>query len=191
VGTFVRRPPAAVGFWGFFHLYEDLRARGYAVDLQVISSHTVPAESAIAAHLDLPEDAPLVLIRRLVLLDGEPFRLEDYYAPSDRFARLLEEDLSSTPVSEVVQQRYGVHFTRLQKWLEPALVHGDEARLLGLQPGEPVLRIEVLAHGTDLMRAAPLIGERAAVDDPSEPIDFRRIYMRADKCRFFVEIEER
>lgn len=191
LGTFVRRAPAAAGFWGFFRLYEDLRQRGYAVDLRVISAELEAASAEIAAQLDLPEGTALVKIRRLVLLDGDPFRLEDYYAPSDRFGRLLDEDFSRTPVSEVVEQLYGVHFTRLQKWLEPALVHGEEARLLDLQPGEPVLRIEVLAHGTDPAHGAGVGRAAEAGDDTSEPIDFRRIYMRADKCRFFVEIEER
>ena len=193
LGTFVRRAPAAAGFWGFFHLYEDLRARGYAVDLRVIASHIVAADTAIAAHLDVPESSPLILIRRLVMLDGEPFRLEDYYAPSNRFARLLDEDLSHTPLSDLVQRHYGIHFTRLQKWLEPALAHGEAAHLLDLSPGEPVLRIEVLAHGIDPAHGAPPPASRVAEvgDDSSEPIDFRRILMRADKCRFFVEVEER
>lgn len=185
-------PPPA-GFWGFFHLYEDLRERGYAVDLRVVASQIVAADSPIAAHRDVPESAPLILIRRLVMLDGEPFRLVNYFAPSNRFARLLEEDLSHTPLSELVQRHYGIHFTRLQKWLEPALAQGEAAHLLGLSPGEPVLRIEVLAHGIDPSQGALPAASRIvdAGDDPSEPIDFRRILMRADKCRFFVEIEER
>jgi len=56
-----------------------------------------------------------------------------------------------------------------------------------------VLRIEVLAHGIDPGQGALPAASRIvdAGDDPSEPIDFRRILMRADKCRFFVDIEER
>lgn len=191
LGTFVRRAPAAVGFLGFFHLYEDLRERGYAVDLRVIAAQVVPAQPDIAACLDLPDAAPLVTVRRLVLLDGEPFRLEDYYAPYNRFGQLLQEDLSRIPLSDLIERRYGVHFTRLQKWLEPALVYGEEAHLLGLQPGDPVLRIEVLAYENDPLRGAVAVRVDAAGDGGSEPVDFRRIYMRGDKCRFFVEIEER
>ncbi len=193
LGTFVRRAPAAAGIWGFFHLYEDLRERGYAIDLRVVASQIVAADSPIAAHLDVPESAQRILIRRLVMLDGELFRLVDYFAPSNRFARLLEEDLSHTPLSELVQRHYGIHFTRLQKWLESALAQGEAAHLLGLAPGEPVLRIEVLAHGIDPSQGALPAASRIvdAGDDASELIDFRRILMRADKCRFFVEIEER
>jgi GntR family transcriptional regulator len=193
LGTFVRRAPAAVGFLGFFHLYEDLRERGYAVALRVVAARVVPAEPDVATLLEIPAEAPLVGIRRLVLLDGEPFRLEDYYAPHDRFARLLDEDLGQEPLSQLVQRRYGVHFTRLQKWLEPVLVHGEEAGLLDLQPGDPVLRIDCLAHGGDTHFGATGVDRLsgADADDGSEPIDFRRIYMRGDKCRFFVEVEER
>ena len=193
LGTFVGRAPAAAGIWGLFHWYQDLRERGYAVDLRVVASQIVAAGSPIAAHLDVPESAQRILIRRLVMLDGEPFRIEDYFAPSNRLARLLEEDLSHTPLSELVQRHYGIHFTRLQKWLEPALAQGEAAHLPGLSPGEPVLRIEDLAHGIDPGQGALPAASRIvdAGDDASELIDFRRILMRADKCRFFVEIEER
>jgi GntR family transcriptional regulator len=187
LGTFVRRPPVAAGFGSFLHFQEDLRNRGFSVDVRLIETRVIPAEPDVAAWLDLPEETPLLLIRRLVLLDGEPFRLEDYYAAHGRFAGLLDEELERIPLTELIKQRYGIHLTKLQKWLEPALVQGEEARLLDLPPGDPVLRIEVLAWGSDTHHATS--GRDVGVDG-SEPIDFRRIYMRADKCRFFVEVEQ-
>ena len=187
LGTFVRRPPAGAGLWGFLQLYDDLRRRGFTVDLRLIEARVVPAEPDVAACLDLPPGAALVMIRRLVLLDGEPFRLEDYYAAHDRFAGLLEEELERVPLGELIQQRYGIHLTKLQKWLEPALVQGEVARLLDLPQGDPVLRIEVLALGSDGHHA---VADRDGEAAGGEPIDFRRIYMRADKCRFFVEVEQ-
>jgi GntR family transcriptional regulator len=188
VGTFVRRPLVALGFLGFFHLFDDLRKRGFAVSLRLISSGVQPADAEVASRLDVPEATPLVMIRRLVLLDGDPFRVDDYFAPAARFGGVLDADLEKEALSDVVEQRFGVRFLRLQRWLAPALVRGEEARLLGLEPGDPVLEIEVLSHGvmSDLVSD---LGLDLTDGDAGEPIDFRRIYMRGDKCRFFVEVE--
>src|SRR5688572_23161326 len=55
VGTFVRRPPVALGFLGPFHLFDDLRARGFDVTLRLVESRLRPADPDLAARLDVPE----------------------------------------------------------------------------------------------------------------------------------------
>jgi GntR family transcriptional regulator len=193
VGTFVRRPPAALGFLGPFHLFEDLRRRGFAVALRLIERRLQPADAELAARLDVSEGTPLVMIRRLVLLDGEPFRVDEYFAPAARFGALLEMELEGEALTDILERAFGVRFLRLQRWLAPALVRPLDAPLLGLNAGDPVLEIEVLSHGERTGAVGDQERDRLDLDpDPDaavgEPVDFRRIYMRGDKCRFFVEV---
>ncbi len=193
-GTFVRRTPVAAGMMDFFHFLEDLRQRGFSIELQLIRRGVSPATGPVAKLLELPEGTPLVVIRRLVLLDGEPFQLDDYHVEQARFGGLLEDDVEHHYIASLLEERYGVRLTKQQKWLEPVVVQGEEAQLLGVQTGDPALLIESLAYGVRSTRdqsnadtAAP--GAAEAPSQPEAPVEFRRMYMRGDKCRFFVEIE--
>src|SRR5262245_28377481 len=104
-GTFVRRPAVAAGVGDFFHFLEDLRLRGFAIELRLIRRGVVPADAAVAGLLGLGAGAPLVVIRRLVLLDGEPFRLDDYHVAHERFAGLLEDDVERNYVATLLETR--------------------------------------------------------------------------------------
>jgi GntR family transcriptional regulator len=185
-GTFVNRPPVAAGLGDFFHFLEDLRLRGFAIELRLIRRGVAPADETVARLLEVPVETPLVTIRRLVLLDGEPFRLDDYHVVHSRFAGLLEDDVERNYIATLLEERYGVRLTRQQKWLEPVVLEHEEAALLGVPAGDPALQIESLAYGeeTPAEAGAGLGGRQSA-----HPVEFRRMLVRRDKCRFFLEIE--
>ena len=182
-GTFVSRPPVAAGLGDFFHFLEDLRLRGFAIELRLIRRGVAPAPGDVARLLELAAGTPLVIIRRLVLLDGEPFRLDDYHVEYARFAGLLEDDVERNYVATLLETRYGVRLTKQQKWIEPVVLDGQEAALLAVPAGDPALLIESLAYGVDTGA-----GVEAPIGTP-RPVEFRRMLVRSDKCRLFIEIE--
>jgi GntR family transcriptional regulator len=184
-GTFVRCPTVAAGVGDFFHFLEDLRRRGFAIELRLVRRGVEPADGAMARLLELPPETPLVVIRRLVLLDGEPFRLDDYHVSHERFAGLLDEDVERNYVATLLETRYGVRLTKQQKWIEPVALDDESAALLNVTPGDPALLIESLAYGVDTA-ATPATAREAST---SHPVEFRRMLMRGDKCRFFLEVE--
>lgn len=190
-GTFVRRPAVAAGVGDFFHFLEDLRLRGFAIELRLIRRRVEPATAAVARLLALAEGTALVVIRRLVLLDGEPFRLDDYHVAHERFAGLLEDDVERNYVATLLESRYGVRLTKQQKWIEPVLLDEDEAALLHVPAGDPALLIESLAYGIDTAGESGESGDTASAarTPPPHPVEFRRMLMRGDKCRFFLEVE--
>ena len=187
-GTFVRRPAVAAGVGDFFHFLEDLRLRGFAIELRLIRRGVEPASDAVARLLDLEPGTPLVVIRRLVLLDGEPFRLDDYHVSHARFAGLLEDDVERHYVATLLETRYGVRLTKQQKWIEPVALDKAEAALLGVPAGDPALLIESLAYEADGSTGADN-GDTKADAGVVRPVEFRRMLMRGDKCRFFLEVE--
>ena len=176
-GTFVRRPAVAADVGDFFHFLEDLRVRGFAIALRLIRRGIQPATEPVARLLGVEVGTPLVVIRRLVLLDGEPFRLDDYHVSHDRFAGLLEDDVERHYIATLLETRYGVRLTKQQKWIEPVALDDEAAALLHVPTGDPALLIASLAYGAD------------HGDAPPHPVEFRRMLMRGDKCRFFLEVE--
>jgi GntR family transcriptional regulator len=189
-GTFVRRPPVAAGIGDFFHFLEDLRLRGFAIELRLVRRGVVQADDAVAQMLDLERGTPLVTIRRLVLLNGEPFRLDDYYVEHARFAGLLQDDVERNYVATLLETRYGVRLTKQQKWIEPVVLAEEEARLLEVERGDPALLVESLAYGEWAAGGAGAgRGEDEPPPLPAAPVEFRRMLMRRDKCRFFVEVQ--
>jgi GntR family transcriptional regulator len=199
-GTFVNRPPVAAGLGDFFHFLEDLRLRGFAIELRLIRRGITLADDVVARLLDVSVGTALISIRRLVLLDGEPFRLDDYFVVYARFAGLLEDDVERNYIATLLEERYDVRLTRQQKWIEPVVLEAAEAALLDVPAGDPALQIESLAYGEETAAGTGADGDggtTTAVDDgpagsllqPARPVEFRRMYVRRDKCRFFLEIE--
>ena len=188
-GTFVGRAPIATGVMDLFRFLGDLSERGFAIDLRLIQRGIEPAGERVAKELEVLRDTPLIVIRRLVLLDGEPFRLDDFYIPQARAGGLLRDDVEHNRISTLLRECYGVRLTRQQKWLEPVTVHGEEAHLLGVDAGAAALQIESLTYGVDSTGSAEHQPGASQVSAKGSPVEFRRMLLRGDRCRFAIEID--
>ncbi len=67
-------------------------------------------------------------------------------------------------------ERYGTRVVRAREAIEPILLRGREAALLGQAAGRPALLVEGIAFSAD-----------------GVPIEFARSYVRGDRTRYYVE----
>ena len=73
-------------------------------------------------------------IERIRLADGEPFALERSSFPADRFAGLLELDLTGS-LYDLLDEHFDAAPVRAVERIEPVLADGEEADALGLPAG--------------------------------------------------------
>lgn len=121
----------------------------------------------------MSRQAQAIRLSRLRLLGGTPFLLEDIWLPHARFARVLtagEAELG--PLLYPAYERLcGEIVARAEEILTVGTAVAADARLLGVEKGAPVVKIDRLAFGFD-----------------GEPFEWRRSHGVAATFRYQVDI---
>ncbi|MEU4463469.1 UTRA domain-containing protein [Streptomyces sp. NPDC024017] len=150
----------------------DAAAQGRRGSQRVVHAGEVRAPAEVARLLDVPDGEPVVVRRRLILLDDEPNELTDTYYPI-AIAR-------GTPLAGTAKIRGGAVTLLAELGHVGALVREDvtaglpdeqELEALRLAPAEPVLRLT-----------------RLTLDGDDKPIQVDRMVMPAQRQQLRYEI---
>ena len=167
-GTFIAEPVLDYDLTTLVGFSEQVRRLGRVAGAKVISATRVPSDAATSESLQLPAGAEVFAIERLRLADGVPVLLENSAFPAERFAGLLEDDLSGS-IYDALDHRFDARPRRALESFEPVKANARIARLLGVTRGAPLLRIE-----------------RTAFDVTGVPVEFARDLFRGDRTRTLV-----
>lgn len=169
-GTFVERPKIERQAGRLVPFSRAMARRGYRPGARVLALRRQPASVTIAAQLRVPVAAPVYFVRRVRLINREPVMLETFWMPVRRFPRFERFDITRRSVYDIMETEYGVKVSRAQQSLEPAVATEDDARLLGVAPGDPLM-----------------LEERLSFDERGQPIEWGRDLYRGDRFRFITE----
>ena len=139
-GTFVRdrKLVEKIQILGSFH--SSVAEQGLSLTVTVIGSEIVPAPRDVVDALGL-RGSDAWCLRRLALLDAEPLALLTAWLPT-RYARGVQElDLGAGSLYQALAAVHGIEMTSADNVIEVDRAGLDDAELLGLAPGSPVLRV--------------------------------------------------
>jgi GntR family transcriptional regulator len=146
-GTFATRPSFEKSFARFF------RFRGTQADSEHhFGTHVIKlvsnavADPGIRQKLGLKPDAPVMAVHRTIEDGGVVVCHYISYLPQARFGSLTREQLEGAALYEVLEERCGVHIVRAVETLQARAAKADDASILGIRRGEPVIAIERLAY---------------------------------------------
>lgn len=142
-GTFVANPKIAHGPSQKVSFSAAMRALGLRLSTRVLDSGVQRAPSHIARALDLPAGSNVVFLRRLRIVAGEPVAIHMSYLPP-QFAAVLDGDLTGS-LTELML-RAGARVAEAKDTIEAVTATGDEADLLDVKIGDPLVLIEGVAH---------------------------------------------
>jgi GntR family transcriptional regulator len=167
IGTFVSSPKVTYDALHLQGFTEAAEAEGIAVSTKVVRLEVVDAPEHIARQLDLDAGAKVVKIARKRFVDQSPLLFETSFLAAERFSALVDEDLSTSSLYGLLEQRFGVRLSHAEEVIEAGLA-GDEADHLDLPAQQPVLVLTGVAF------------------DGSQPIEaFRSVYL-ADRVRLTI-----
>jgi GntR family transcriptional regulator len=101
-----------------------------------------------AGPLGLEEGAPVVELVRVRLLDGVPAMVERSTFVLDAGTHLFAVDPDAGSVYEALTSR-GVDLHHARHTIDAIAADAADAELLGIEPGQPLLRVRRLAHTRD------------------------------------------
>ena len=146
-GTFVREPRIECDLTGMAGFTEQMRRAHVRAGARVVSATTVPANATVATALSVQRGAAVHEIVRVRTARREPLAVERSYFPVGPFPGLLDHGLSGS-IYTLLARTYGQRPTSATESLEPVIAGQDEADLLKVDPGSPLLLITRTAFTT-------------------------------------------
>ncbi|HLN05236.1 MAG TPA: GntR family transcriptional regulator [Acidimicrobiales bacterium] len=167
-GTFVSQSKIERDLSRIVGLPAMLRSQGVTAGTRVVKAGLGGADDAVARELGLETGALVVSLVRIRLADGSPISVEHATLPADRFPGLLELPLGGS-VYELLEEHYGTRPGEAVERIEVVPASPDEAAILGIAPGAPLLSIT-----------------RTTVDEDGKPIEHSHDLFRAERTRIVV-----
>lgn len=167
-GTFVQAKPPQVDLTEMSGFMPQLRARGLAVNSELLSAALDYATATHAEHLNIPLRSPVFRIVRLRSVGGVPLLMEDSVFPATAFPDLLEQDLTQS-LYELLESRYSRAPQSKREVIVPAMPNELQRECLQLGKKELVLKIM-----------------RTGFDTAAQPIEYSEDVLRSDVARVQV-----
>ncbi len=171
-GTYVSKPKAFQNLGKLQGFGEAMSSMGYETFSQVVSFKVIPADKVVAKKLEMAENEMVSEIRRVRYLNRAPISLDVSYLPRAIGERLIKEDLANRDIFLILENDYGYSLDQAELQIEAMLADESLARLIHLEEGSPVLRIERLTFTTE-----------------NQPLDFEYLYYRGDAFQYRLRVE--
>jgi len=145
-GTFVAKPKLQQGPRELTSFTEEMRRHGALASSRVLEVSTVPAETDEAERLGVAEGTQLVKLKRLRFADREPMGVQTAYLVAALVPGLEAQELATNSLYEILANRYGLAPRTARETHYAVSAGREEAALLGLPAGAPVLAAERVTY---------------------------------------------
>jgi GntR family transcriptional regulator len=173
-GTFVapprKRSYTVVG--PLFSMTESLSMDRLEPSSKILVQEVIPASEEVIKELRLPQGARVTHLRALRMAQRLPFAIEEMYFPFERFPALAELDLNNCSVYATLETKYGGHPQEALDLLTAGAATHEDAALLGLHKGAPVMRVI-----------------RVSTDRDGLPMEYTRVVFHAERYQFVARLQ--
>ncbi len=172
-GTFIA-PPVRRGYTvvgPLFSMTESLAKDGMSPRNHILVKEVVAADSGITIELALSEGALVLHLYSLRLVDGLPFAIEDMYLPAERFPDLAGLEWDNRSVYATLDKFYDAHPQEAVDIVAAGSATRDEAKLLGINKGTPVMRVQ-----------------RTSTDRRGLPVEFSKVVFHAERYQLVARV---
>src|SRR5580698_9788093 len=169
-GTFVAKPKVAQSL-ELASYTEGMRAHGLHPQTKFLDIGYVASDDQLAALLGIRPGGRVLRIHRLRLADGEPMSIDMSLLPARRFPGLRRELERYNSLYETLESAYGIQLAEAEETIETILADPHDARLLGVDPGLPLLLLS-----------------RHAIDTSGLPVEWAQSWYRGDRYKFITRL---
>jgi GntR family transcriptional regulator len=173
-GTFVSLPPqrsfTVVG--PLFSMTENLTKDGLEPSSKILLQEVIPASEEVMNELGLSEGTRITHLRALRSAKGLPFAIEEMHFPYERFPALAERNLDNRSVYAMLESMYDAHPQEALDLITAGSATHEEATLLGLHKGAPVMRVK-----------------RISTDRNGIPMEYTTVVFHAERYQFVARMQ--
>lgn len=137
-GTFVQHKKIGENISSNLSFYSVCISNGMVPYNKLITIALQPAVNADISALHLEPGSKVLYISRVLYADGIPVIYDKLYL-KDLYSDLLKENLENISVYSLLYEKFGVVLKHSHKIIELAFANEEEANLLNIKKGDPVL----------------------------------------------------
>lgn len=164
-GTFVSMATLKSDASRLIGFEEDMRQRGFEPNSVVLESNIVTVSRVTAERLSIQVGDELAFIKRLRLANNEPISLEEVYLVHKYCEGVLEgHDYTDESLFDVLEKEYGIRIERAEQTISAMVATERLQDQMQMSSNEALIYIE-----------------RISFSQIDIPVEFRRIYYRADR----------
>ena len=165
-GTFVSAPKTVARTSSNYCVRQQLESQGITVQTNILTKDEIPATKLVAQELNISPGALVYYIKRLRIVDGEPFYYEHAYFSKKMCPNFLQSEFETNATCNILEKRYSIVSCRIRETLESTVASFADSELLRVVPGHPLL----------------LLGETYYTNN-AIPYEFSQMLFRGDKIR--------
>lgn len=171
-GSFVSKPKAFQDLARLQGFGEAMHRHGHETYNRLVGVKMLRPEKRVVARLGLRTAESACEIQRVRFLNREPISLDVTYVRRDLGERLAKEDLATRDIFSIIENDYGIALGEAELHIEATTADATLARLLTIEEGAPILRIE-----------------RLTLTAAGRPLDFEFLYYRGDAFQYRLRVE--
>ncbi|WDV45884.1 GntR family transcriptional regulator [Clostridiaceae bacterium M8S5] len=171
-GTFVSEPKKRHNIFQLKGFTEQMEEKGLKTNTKELSFKIVDTTNKIKKALEIKDDEKVFEIKRLRMVEGEPFLIETVYIPFNLCSDLTEEMLLNKSLYQIFKERYDFVFSHAKQTIEPIKVNEYESELLNIDEES----MQLLFTGITYLEAG-------------RPIEYVRAIYRSDRYKYEVTLK--
>jgi len=144
-GPFVAEPKMR-GLIGFTSFSEDMRGRGFHPSSNVIVQELTEVDAEARQILKMGDDELAIHLVRVRLADQTPVALQTTLIPFHLCPGLEKEDLRNQSLYSILREKHAIYPAWTEAELEALPATAEEAQLLCLEKGDPVLIVRGITY---------------------------------------------
>jgi len=143
-GTIVIREKSSLnrGLSQLTSFTEDMKAHGYETTTKILIYEIKPAPPRIAELLQIAHDIPVIHINRLRIVNKIPVAINTSYVNLPAEVSMTRDDLERSVSLYNVFEMKKIPLVESDKTIEAISATDEQASLLGVPPGNPLLKVE-------------------------------------------------
>ncbi|WP_047869430.1 GntR family transcriptional regulator [Nocardiopsis sp. RV163] len=169
-GTFVAKPKVAQVLQ-LTSYTQEMRAHGLHPATRILDVSYINADDQLAELLAIRSGGRVLRIERLRLANGEPMAVETAHLAARRFPGLRRQLDRYASLYEALASAYDVSLAEAEASIETVLATPDEARLLGVDVGLPLV-----------------LHCQHSFDGDGHPVEWVRSLYRGDRYKFVTRL---
>ncbi len=165
-GTYVSNTKIKTKSLAYMGFREQLEEMGYETKTKIIEKRKIKADFHLSKVLSVSEGSNILFIKRLRFLKGEAISLHYSYVPYKRCEGLEKYDLEKNQLCDILESEYSVKQTKVIETLQALGVNSEDAKLLDVEEGFPILLIEDVMY-----------------EQNEVAYEYSKVYFRADRVK--------
>lgn len=139
-GHFVSYPRFRVALNSFQSNTKLFREAGLNAEKKMINFEVIAASAQIAKKLEISLGEDVFFIQRVRYVEETPVSIEVGYLPKAICPTLLEKDIITNSLYEIIAEDYNIHVDRSRERITLELSTKEEAKILKIDKNTPVIK---------------------------------------------------